>query len=60
MDTNYYQSSNFKVFNHKFELPLNYSNDKILYKFYWSHGSFELFNVRLLEKNNLTGFFIDY
>ena len=27
MDTNYYQSSNFKVFNHKFELPLNYSND---------------------------------
>ena len=39
---------------------LNYSNDKILYKFYWSHGSFELFNVRLLEKNNLTGFLDEF
>ena len=27
MNTNYCQYSNFKVSNHKFELPLNYSNN---------------------------------
>ena len=39
---------------------LKYEKDDILYKLKWSHGSFELFNMRKLKKKNLTNYLKEF
>ncbi len=39
---------------------LKSKKDDVLYKLNWSHGSFELFNIRKLEKKNLSNYLKEF